>query len=192
MVAPLTSQIRLAPRETRPNWLQDPYREPRHTDTVDAQSLLGKQLVAQGTLSSQQLLIALALQARQNAPLGEILVAQGFASEADILRVLAKQNDTYLVNLVSSPPDPALFHHTAAQDCLRLGFIPWRMRNGVIVFATAHPERISSIRVKLPMVMSDAEFVLAAKHDIQDAIHLHYGVEPVSYTHLTLPTTPYV
>ncbi|MEP3345348.1 MAG: glycosyltransferase [Litoreibacter sp.] len=138
-------------------------------------SLLGQQLADQGVLSSHQLLVALALQARQNVPLGEILVAQGFVSEEDLLRTLAKQFDTYLVNLQQSPPNPHLFEQLAPQDCLRFGFVPWRARNGHIIFATAHPERINSIKVKLPLEMENAEFVLAANEDVQNAIHENYG-----------------
>jgi cellulose synthase/poly-beta-1,6-N-acetylglucosamine synthase-like glycosyltransferase len=149
---------------------------------------LGEQLVEQRVISSQQLLVALALQARQNVPLGEILIAQEFASEEAVLRILAKQHDTYLVNLAASPPDPRLFSQFAPEDCLRHGFVPWRNQGDKVTFATAHPERISSIRVKLPLDIGDAQFVLAAHGDIQDAIHLHYGADlAVQAEHRTAP-----
>lgn len=139
------------------------------------QSLLGQQLVAQGTLTDHQLLVALALQARQDAALGEILVGQNFASEHDILQVLARQHDTYVVDLETSPVDPRLFPLVPPEDCLKLGFVPWRNQGKYTVFATAHPERINAIRVKLPPTLEHIKFVVTAERDIQDAIHLHYG-----------------
>ncbi|EPX80086.1 glycosyltransferase family 2 protein [Litoreibacter arenae] len=141
---------------------------------VSNRSLLGEQLVDQGLLTPDQLLVAIALQARQNVPLGEILVCQGFVAEEDVLRCLAKQYDTYLVNFGASPPDPRLFSQLAPADCLKLGFIPWRMQGERVVIATAHPERIPNIRLKLPPALADALFVLAPHSDVQDAIHAQY------------------
>lgn len=138
-------------------------------------SLLGEQLLDQGLITSPELLTALALQARQNVPLGEILVGRGSVSEEDVLRILAKQHNTHLVNLAASPPDPQLMPIVPAQDCLRLGFIPWRKQGEVVKFATAHPERIADIRLKLPFELSDAQFVLTRHDDLQDAIHTHMG-----------------
>jgi cellulose synthase/poly-beta-1,6-N-acetylglucosamine synthase-like glycosyltransferase len=144
---------------------------------ADNRSLLGEQLVDQGLVTPPQLLIALALQARQNVPLGEILTAQGFASETDILRTLAKQHDTYLIDLATSPPDPRLSALFAPEDCLRFGFIPWRTQGNKTILATANPERINSIRVKLPPEHEDVQFVIASLHGIQNAIHAHYGTQ---------------
>ena len=171
MNAPLKSSMRVGIRAERRIWRDDPSRE----NPANTQPLMGDLLVKKGLISSSQLLTALALQARQNVPLGEILVAQGFVVEEEILRLLAKQHDTYLVKFAAAPPDPRLSTLLAPEDCLRLGFVPWRMQGNHIVLATAHPERINSIRVKLPPNLANAKFVLAAHGDVQDAIHLHYG-----------------
>lgn len=188
MNAPLKSLPRAGARVERANRRDDPYRQTSHSRPVNAQPLVGELLVDQGIITSQQLLIALALQARQNVPLGEILVAQGFADEDGILRILAKQRDTYLVDLTASPPDPRLACLLAPEDCLRLDFIPWRKQGDIVVIATAHPEWISNIRVKLPPDLANAKFVLASHGDVQDAIHAQYGAQlAVQAEHRTAP-----
>ncbi|TDT74761.1 cellulose synthase/poly-beta-1,6-N-acetylglucosamine synthase-like glycosyltransferase [Litoreibacter halocynthiae] len=171
MNAPLKAPVRIDAHPEQRVFLDAPL--PDGGDS--SHPLLGKLLVDQGLITPPQLLIALALQARQNVPLGEILIAQGHVAEEDILRILAKQHGTHLVNLEASPPDPRLAALLVAEDCLRLGFMPWRRRGDRVVIATAHPERIGSIRVKLPLEMSDAKFVLAAHSDVQNAIHTQYG-----------------
>lgn len=171
MNAPVKLPNQASARSEHRGWREEAFRR----QPANAQSLLGKQLVDKGVITSPQLLVALALQARQNVPLGEILVAQGFATEVDILKVLARQHDTYLVDLAASPPDPRLFASFSPDDCLRFGFMSWRMQGDKTILATAHPERINSIRVKLPPDHDNAEFVLAARNDIQEEIHLHYS-----------------
>ena len=69
-------------------------------------SQLGEILIAQGTISSETLRLALELQGSLGQPLGRILVDNGWAEEEDLTRALSSQMDVSYVSIKSETPDP--------------------------------------------------------------------------------------
>ena len=67
---------------------------------------IGDMLVAQGTISEDQLQAALGEQRRSGSRLGEVLVAMGALGERDFLKTLAVQLGIPLVDLRSVTPEP--------------------------------------------------------------------------------------
>ena len=67
---------------------------------------IGDMLVAQGTISEDQLQAALGEQRRSGRRLGEVLVAMGALGERDFLKTLAVQLGIPLVDLRSVTPEP--------------------------------------------------------------------------------------
>ncbi|PTX56359.1 cellulose synthase/poly-beta-1,6-N-acetylglucosamine synthase-like glycosyltransferase [Litoreibacter ponti] len=149
---------------------------------------LGDILVAQGLLSASDLITALALQTRQNVALGDILHARGLITEEQLLTALARQHQLDTILLAATPIDLSLLEGLDPSDCLRLGFLPCRREQGRAVIATAHPDRISQIRLKLPAALSDARYVLAGKADLQRAIEIHLGGRLAQAAELRTPT----
>ncbi|WP_317853189.1 glycosyltransferase family 2 protein [Ruegeria marisflavi] len=110
---------------------------------------LGRYLVRSGVITQEQLLAALQLQLRLNAPIGEILVAEGWAEPTDILRALALQNGVQWADLALDPPRPGLCGSKSHTFWLRHGAIPWMQIGPMVIIATSRPDRFDEIRAEL-------------------------------------------
>jgi len=105
---------------------------------------VGACLVDAGVITQSQLDHALNLQARQNAPLGEILVSEGWASRKDVLAALSAQTNLQIADLTQTPPLAELSALKPKEFWLRHNVIPW-LRIGPFLFvATARPPPIRS------------------------------------------------
>lgn len=144
-------------------------------DVADDPKLLGQLLVRSGAVTPGDLLNALSLQKRQHVPLGEILLANGALDEPLLLHALAAQQNTYVVDLLETPPDPALSHCCDPTDYARLGFIPWQSREGALVIAICDPANIAHIRLRLPAEVQILRFVIASKTQIHHCIQAITG-----------------
>ncbi|WP_425083322.1 glycosyltransferase [Ruegeria profundi] len=110
---------------------------------------LGACLVDAGVITQDQLDHALDLQARQNAPLGEILVSEGWASRKDVLAALSAQTNLQIADLVQTPPSAELSALKPMEFWLRHNVIPW-LRIGPFLFvATARPDRFATVSAEM-------------------------------------------
>ncbi len=138
---------------------------------------LGRLLVERGAITQDQLVRALHLQLRLNAPIGEILVAEGYARNEDVQGALADQFGLERVNLAVEPPDPALARLRPPQFWLRHGAVPWRRRGPVLFVATARPDRFEQLCEALDDIDAAPAPVLAPEDEIQRAIARAHGPE---------------
>ncbi|WP_419739841.1 glycosyltransferase [Ruegeria sp.] len=100
-------------------------------------------------ITQDQLDQALDLQARQNAPLGEILVSEGWASRKDVLAALSAQTNLQIADLVQTPPSAELSTLKPMEFWLRHNVIPW-LRIGPFLFvATARPDRFATVSAEM-------------------------------------------
>lgn len=131
---------------------------------------VGTCLVETGVITPEQLQHALDLQAKQNAPLGEILVGEGWASRQDVLTALSLQTSLQIADLEQTPPAAELSTLEPMEFWLRHNVIPW-MRIGPILFvATARPDRFATVASELTVEELTVVPVLAAPEQIDKSI----------------------
>jgi len=128
---------------------------------------LGRFLVENGTITSDQLVRALELQLQLGAPIGEILVAEGWADPEDILFALSQQHGLQIVSLYPGTADARLLNQRPAQFWLHHGVIPWMRLGSLVLVATSRPDRFDEIREELQSVFGDVQPVLAAEAGIR-------------------------
>lgn len=129
---------------------------------------LGKLLVERGVISQVQLVKALHLQVRQNAPLGVILQSQGWATRKQIDDALARQSGLDYIDLSKSPPGRALIALKSPRFWLQHGVIPWRRVGPILMVATARPDRFDNIKDQMADCAELIAPIYANEDDIAD------------------------
>ncbi len=114
---------------------------------------LGDRLIENGSLSEEQLTLALAEQRRHHRPLGEILVSLGFSTPEDITQLVAEDLGLAFLRADDVDPDPLIL---AALDP---GFVrqtmafPFRLDDGtlqVVMVDPDNPQKVSDVRKRFP------------------------------------------
>ena len=131
---------------------------------------LGRYLVAAGVITSDQLVLALEIQSRLGAPIGEILIAEGWASAGDIMAALSQQHGLPLADLSQRQADPRLAGLRPVGFWLEHRVIPWKRLGGAVVIATARPDMFWKIRRELGRDCPGVLPVLAPESEIMAAI----------------------
>ena len=131
---------------------------------------LGERLVRAGALDPGDLVRALAIQAREEARLGEILIAHGMVSRQALLTALAEQWAAEVVDLDRNPPDTRLIDALGVSTCLADGLVPWRRAGRVTVVATARPERFAAHEANLVARLGPVAMAIAAEDEIARAV----------------------
>ncbi|RYH08772.1 glycosyltransferase family 2 protein [Tropicimonas sp. IMCC6043] len=135
-----------------------------------SKNLLGQRLVNRGALAPGDLVKALAMQARQDARLGDILLANSMVSESTLLDVLSEQWQTDVVDLEVEPPDARLIDEWSATRCLGDGLVPWRRTGASTIVATARPERFAAHRDALEARFGKVHMALTTEPALHRAI----------------------
>jgi len=138
---------------------------------------IGEILLRDGVIKPGDLVRALALQQRENAPLGAILRQQNKLSTPVLLETLARQWGTRCVDLNKERPDPALLQLLDPELCLRHNLIPWKKAGDTITFATSAPHRFAQAMAQILPRATVAEMVVAPSA----AIHRHLNSLHGSY-----------
>lgn len=131
---------------------------------------LGFYLVDAGIITPKQLRQALHLQARQNAPLGEILVGESWATRDDILVALGAQYGLQIADLQDFTPPADLSAMRSVDFWLAHNVIPWMRVGPILLIATSRPDRFETIRAQLESCAPTILPVLAAPEQIDRAI----------------------
>ena len=106
---------------------------------------LGELLLAEGLLSEEELVRALALQAKDNKRLGEVLVEKSFLSATALLSALARQLGVKCVLLRHGLIDPQAAQLLDKDEAARLKALPLFKVNGVLTVAMAEPQSLPSV-----------------------------------------------
>lgn len=137
-----------------------------------AKNLVGQRLIHSGAVSPGDLVKALALQARQDARLGDILLSNGMVTQEALLKVLSDQWQTEIVDLENQPPDVRLIDEYGATRCLTNGLVPWRRSGSTTVVATTRPERFAIYREELEAVFGNVTMALTSEPALHRAVTL--------------------
>ncbi len=131
---------------------------------------LGSILVEMGALDPGDLLKSLAIQAREDARLGDILLAHGMISQPQLMQGLARQWNARVVDPLAEPPDPRLVDRYGPELCLRHGLLPWRRLGSLTVVATARPQLFARHQEALEAVFGPVVMALAQEGEIARAV----------------------
>lgn len=139
-------------------------------------ALLGSILVEQGSITPEQLELALAEQRRLNHTkrIGEILVSMRLLSDNALLQALSRQLECPLVDINQEPPDQEALKIVPSEFALRHSLLPLHQRDGKLVVAMADPLDIQSIDDLRLLTGYEVEACLASPADIRRAVEQFY------------------
>jgi EAL domain-containing protein (putative c-di-GMP-specific phosphodiesterase class I)/ribosomal protein S27E len=131
---------------------------------------LGQILLANGSVSAEQLELALEEHRASAHSLGRVLVDMGLIGEADLVRALAEQLEIEFVDLSERRPDPAatsLLSRTLAE---RYRAIPVAERDGTLLIAMSDPTNVFALDDIRTITGREVRPVVATAADIEAAI----------------------
>lgn len=136
---------------------------------------LGELFVQAGLVSNEQLQDALQKQ-QEGIPLtlDRLLVQLGYITEKDRVRILGQHWGIHFVDLVETPPDPALASLIPADMAKRYRAVPVAQHNGKLTVALADPLDIFAIDEIRQHTKQEIEAVIATEDDIQNALRNLY------------------
>jgi cellulose synthase/poly-beta-1,6-N-acetylglucosamine synthase-like glycosyltransferase len=103
---------------------------------------LGEALVVNGMITAEQLDWALWTREQSGTRLAVILISSGLVKRLDVFRVLAELSHVPFIDLVETPPDPAVLTGLDEQQLIREGWVPVReLADGRLLVATVHVPR---------------------------------------------------
>ncbi|RED11283.1 glycosyltransferase family 2 protein [Pontivivens insulae] len=101
----------------------------------------------------------------------EVLSAQGAVTPEKTTALLSAHHQIARVDLEKRPPNPDLAAAYRAEDCLRLGFVPWQHLGQTRILAVADPSDFTKIEALTPRLTGPNEvFVLAPRAQIEQAV----------------------
>lgn len=134
---------------------------------------LGEILLQNKALNRQDLSLALELQKRRDARLGDILIAHEFSTPKAVKEALRAQISGEIIDITATPPDPEVLHRLDPRACLRLQAMPWRRVGHTTLIAAADltrkaeisaefSGRISLIHVEKAVIYQTIETIFSA------------------------------
>ncbi len=148
-----------------------------HDPTVSPVSRgpLGVTLLRDGLVGPDEIVKALAIQARQSGRLADILRARGVLRDGPLMQASARVWGVRTIDPLNPLPDPRLIDLYGAANCLRDGVLPWRQVGGTTVIATAHPDEFAHIRPGLERIYGRVSMALAPAAMMEDAVLARRG-----------------
>ena len=120
--------------------------DPQPASLLAKRQPIGRHLVNEGIIDQNDLIHALELQHRIDAPLGEIMISEGLITREQMLLALSQQHGAQLVDLDQDPPPPSLSRHLPISLCLKFSVVPWMFVGGSLLVATNRPDGIDKLR----------------------------------------------
>ncbi|MFZ1469018.1 MAG: glycosyltransferase [Paracoccaceae bacterium] len=140
-----------------------------------AEETLGVALLREGLVRPEDLVQSLSAKARRSGRLIDALLARGSADQTQVLQAAARHFGVALVNPMSPLPEPALVDAIGAQDCLRLGLVPWRRAGAATIVVTSRPEDFARLRPRLEQALGPVLMAIASAGQVEEAVHARRG-----------------
>jgi CheY-like chemotaxis protein len=149
-------------------------------EAAAARRTLGRVMRDRGTLSTDDLDVALAEQRAAGGRLGEVLVQLGLASETEVGRALAEQHalpwvDETEARSLNPPAELARLPREAAEQ---LGVVPVAFHPSGTVQVLTHAPPESLLDVQLALGVEGIEPILTTRSGIDGLIDTWYGTAP--------------
>jgi type IV pilus assembly protein PilB len=136
---------------------------------------LGEILTASGLVTEAQLREGRAHQRNRGIRIGEALVQLGHLDEANLTRVLAKQNGLPFVDLTKGSISPAVLARVPAELAQEQGILPIKEKDGGLIVAVDDQlKRIVADQLSF-LLGCDVTVALAAPSALQGALRRYYG-----------------
>ncbi|SMR81509.1 Glycosyltransferase, catalytic subunit of cellulose synthase and poly-beta-1,6-N-acetylglucosamine synthase [Aliiroseovarius halocynthiae] len=131
---------------------------------------LGQLLVEMGALSPENLAMAVALMAREDARFGDILLSNGWIRKPDLYAALALQYNCDIADLATQHPDVRLIDQIGAEFCIQNGIVPWKRAGAATIVICARPDQFESLSKSFPATWGECYLAIAPEEDIHSAL----------------------
>ena len=156
-------------------------------DDRSAAKKLGVTLLGAGLISAEDMVRALAAQAKTGGPLADHLISLGLIASRPLFRAIAAHWSTEWVDLAAQPPDVRLIDQLGANICLRLSVLPWRQSGGVTLICTPYPEVFARHLSRLTRLFGRVVMVVCEAQALTDAILRHRGARLAQMAEVRVP-----
>lgn len=136
---------------------------------------LGVALLRDGLVNADELVQALALQARRRGRLTDILLARALIDPPALYDALARHWGTQVIAPRIATPDVRLVDQLGAAHCLRHSLLPLCNSGGVTLIATAQPEDFNRHRDHLIATFGPIAMAISPQTTIEAAILAQRG-----------------
>lgn len=147
--------------------------------TQQTENQLLKTLVESGTISSESTSNILEAQKVEGVWVGRILLDYGFCSRLELYRHWASVLDMDFVDLISEPPDAALFDHLDPSLMLEERWVPWHFERGArdatLLVAVCNPDTEVPSEMFATLGAQRVKYVFTTDWDILKAISTAAG-----------------
>jgi len=154
--------------------MQEPGAGQTQTDWHDAEGpteRMGEVLVRAGTITAEQLSLALKRKAEVGGMLGSVLVAMRLVDPADIVQAVAQQLDLPVADLSHTDVDPTAVKLVPADFCRRYRLVPIRQAGDVVTVVAAYPTNVVAMDlVRAVLAPRKVELAVARESEIMDVL----------------------
>ncbi len=118
---------------------------------------------------------AMTRQQRSQGRLVDTLLSNGHAEVTTLYRVMSRYWSVGLADLATTPADHRLLDRVDPVTCLRHGLLPWQVRGGATIIASAYPEDFTHHRPWLEEIFGPVALALAPFQAIEAALLARRG-----------------
>ncbi len=136
---------------------------------------LGISLLREGLIRPEELVHSLSARSREPGRLIDLLQSRGSVPEDVLLQATARHYRVRMVDPCQPLPDPWLIDCVGAQECLRLGLVPWKQAGAATVVATSRPEDFAALRGFLQERLGPVLMAVTPAAKVEAAVHARRG-----------------
>ncbi len=135
-----------------------------------------KILLSAGVVPKEALEKAFREAEQNSSPFLRVVMDSGLLKEEEVLNIFSKSTGRPVVNLKSTPPDPAVFHHVPVKFASYYKFLPVHQKGGKLLIAVSRIPDIHTLDEMRFALGADVELCFALEKDIEEMIMKHYGL----------------
>ncbi|MDP8265424.1 MAG: ATPase, T2SS/T4P/T4SS family [Candidatus Aceula meridiana] len=136
---------------------------------------IGDYLLKNGTLSQEQLILALEHQKENEKFLGEILVEKGYVAEEEVAAVLAEQFNLPFILLSACPIDDTLKKLFPVNKMKQWKIFPIKLEGDILTVAVTNPLDIKMMQELKYLSGYKLDLAVTTSKEIFDCIHKNFG-----------------
>jgi type II secretory ATPase GspE/PulE/Tfp pilus assembly ATPase PilB-like protein len=135
-----------------------------------------KTLLSSGAVPKEALEKAFREAEQNSSPFLKVVVDSGLLREEEVLNIFSKSTGRPVVNLKSTPPDPAVFQHVPVKFASYYKFFPIHQKNGKLLIAVPKIPDIHTLDEMRFALGADIELCFASEKDIEEMTMKYYGL----------------
>ena len=135
-----------------------------------------KALLSAGVVPKEALEKAFREAEQNSSSFLKVVVESGLLKEEEVLEVFSKSTGRPVVNLKTTPPDPAVFQQVPVKFASYYKFFPIRQKSGKVLIAVPRIPDIHTLDEMRFALGVDIELCFALEQDIEEMLMKHYGL----------------